>query len=62
MSQEKRVHKLQVVKVKLAVLDASGETVTLTLGSHMTSKPLQLSVTGLTGASGAVVAPIETRL
>jgi hypothetical protein len=58
----KRGEKPRVVKVKSAVLGASGESVTLTLGGHLTNKPLRLTATGLTGADGAPVAPIETGL
>jgi hypothetical protein len=51
-----------VVKVKSAVLDASGGAVMLTLSSYRMNKPLQLTVTGLTGVNGTPVAPVETRL
>ena len=62
VSQGKRGQKLQAVKVKSAVLGASGESVMLTLGSYRTNQPLQLKATGLTGENGASVAAFETRL
>jgi hypothetical protein len=54
--------KPKTIAVKSATPGPGGTSVTLTLASFQTNKPLQLTATGLTGANGATLANVITKL
>jgi hypothetical protein len=54
--------KAKTIAVRSATPGPGGTSVTLTLASFKTNKPLQLTAVGLTGANGATVANVITKL
>jgi hypothetical protein len=50
------------IAVLAAAPGAGATSVILTLGKYVTTKPLTLTATGLTGSGGAAIAAITTNL
>ncbi len=59
---QKKGRKVKVLWVKSALDNSSKTSVTITVGAFQSGKPAQAVITGLTGADGAAISPITTRL